>query len=152
QQFSNIAVQYRLSGEVQWQESAPLHYFNSSQLTSPDIQEYESPVLLDSEFELVWNPPNNIVRNTMYIVRLRSVDSDNQEHFSNVFRARFNESITFAGLRRNAPSSDRALLIDPLLDTSPSADDYVLWGRVFTEEPISTVRVFVRSDNDPRYA
>lgn len=149
--FTGMQVQYRRPGETSWRNSAPLRYFDEAQPFSPTPVEHGSVGNVDAAFHIIWTPPAGLERGAAYAVRLRAVDGAGGEHFSNVLRAKFVESLTFEGLRRNAALTDIPL-IDDLLGEKPAAGDYVLWGRVFSGVPFSTVRVFVSSGDDPRYA
>lgn len=149
--LTSLEVQYRSLDETQWRGSNPDRYFDDARLFSAAPIERSSASEVDIAFHAVWKQPADIDPDRDYVIRLKGLDAAGGEHLSNVFRVRFTEKLSFKGLRRDAAAEDIAL-IDRLLGGFPSAEDYVLWGRVSSVDPISTVRVLVSSSDDPRYA
>ena len=145
-QWSQLQVQYRLASESDWITDDFDGLYDNA--TFPN--EVSSVADLDHRFQVVWRLLNAVFGQD-YLIRLRAVDIDNNEFVSNIIKAKFAaNNLSFEGLRRHA-STEHRILIDSVLEAPLTEDEFVLWGQT-SGRPFATVRVYVRSDEDPRYA
>lgn len=143
--LSAVSVQYRPLTQSAWIVDDVNALFDAQDVPN-EILTTEN---IAHEFQAVWRPAD-IDPAVTYAVRLQARDSTGNTVFSNVLQVRFATTLFFNGLRRDADDALQ-LQISAALESPAQAGDYVLWGSS-TGRVLESVRVFVRSDDDPRYA
>ncbi|MCU7864747.1 MAG: discoidin domain-containing protein, partial [Candidatus Thiodiazotropha sp. (ex Lucinoma borealis)] len=139
-------IQYRLESDTDWSEEAALGYVDlpiSGNLTRPATQ-ISAPH--DGLAHVVWRP-EGLLGHARYIARLRTIDAQGNERFSNALRF-----ITF-GVHFHGLVDVGDTRVEPYLpdDMEPQSEWY-LWGEQPFSNRTATIDLYVESDEDPRYA
>lgn len=146
----DLSIQYRTLQSQEWTNSAFSSLLEAGRV-APDTINNISDV--QHHFQVVWDT-SNLESSVTFAVRLRGRDSSGTEFYSNMIQVQLRpDALSFKGLARDASFDERINIINPLLDTAVGTGEYVLWGHATGDpERWSNVRVFVQSDDDPRYA
>lgn len=158
---SQFFIQFRKKGStLPWTE-APATALLSYQVQDihepnggPRIVAVDMPVLgtsISNHYATVlWNMAG-LEPETDYDVRLHAIDSGNASHLSNVFAIRI-AGFVFLGFPPDPGTAEYGQYFLPAMKRNPpQLGEYVLWGREWIGEPLAEVRLFVQSEDDPRY-
>ncbi|MGH9391593.1 MAG: hypothetical protein ACRD1Z_18485, partial [Vicinamibacteria bacterium] len=146
-----VAVQYRPLAQSFWQETPVTEFLDFS------IPKERSAAPFHHEFDVPWNlagVPLGIVT----AVRLRATDIDGNQYFSNSFQVQ-TDGLVYGGyiLPENSsspppePDIVHQLANEAIRDGLIVAKEQALWAIEAIPEPLAEIKLYVRSDDDPRY-
>ncbi|MFI0416317.1 MAG: CARDB domain-containing protein [Candidatus Thiodiazotropha sp.] len=139
-------VQFRLESDMDWSEEAALGYIDLPIGRNSIRPATEISAPHDGFAHVVWRPEGLLGR-SRYIARLRTIDAQGNQRFSNAFRF-----ITF-GIRFHGLVDNNDNRVEPYLpdDMEPQSEWY-LWGEQPLGNRAATIELYVQSNEDPRYA
>lgn len=146
--LAQINVQFRKPTNLLWTEK-PVAGYAVTDVSEPAL--LTAPAIPDQAMNAIWDLAGMDAGET-YVVRLRAIDAAGNDHYSNSFLVATGDGFTFHGLILDHTSEDWVKYIAPLLNTPLTEGEYVLWGSENVSQPISEIKLFVHSDQDPRFA
>jgi subtilase family serine protease/Tol biopolymer transport system component/flagellar hook assembly protein FlgD/fibronectin type 3 domain-containing protein len=151
QSVAQLTVQFRRPVQASWTD-API-----TGIFAPTIAQFFDPLteplleittLPDHASRVTWDMAG-VQAGETYVVRLHAIDASGAHHYSNTFRFK-TDGLIFRGLV--ASTLDAAKVAPLLRDDPPKEGERILWGEEFIGEPLQSVRLFIRSTDDPRFA
>src|SRR6185503_18711270 len=106
----------------------------------------ERPSIPDNALQATWDMAG-IQAGETYVARIHAVDSEGNSYFSNTFQFA-TEGLIIHGLY-NALVGDAD--VEALLN-GDKRPGQVIWNEQFIGEPLQSVKLFISSTEDPRYA
>lgn len=152
-----LFVEFKRLRDTSWRESALLDYLSYAPETIPSVTGARSVMMpslsntvSDYGFTVIWDM-SGIEAGETYAVRLRGVDAGGASHYSNAFNLH-TQSLMFLGFAPMQGAEFAQYVAPAMKRNPPEAGEHILWGKEFVGEPLSEVRLFVHSADDPRYA
>jgi subtilase family serine protease len=106
----------------------------------------DSPIVaVGDSGQYQWTVPAFLANET-YVVRLRAVDADGTEHFSNRLSLRVDTSVVFRGRVEDAVAGDGGRNLPTGTERS------ILWGENNLLEQVGNAELYLTSATDPRFA
>lgn len=147
--LGEVWVDWRLSGQAGWTS------VRATEWTDPDglVPRATPP---DHQLGVVWRPQGVPAGETV-TVRLRAVDAALREHLSNAFLVEIEgneESIEVRGAaERPFPNLELASLVAAAVEAGAldEAADLPLWVSLASDSVFESARLWVESEDDPRY-
>ncbi len=146
--LAQVLVQFRPATDPVWRE-APVSEIMRPVAAYPvgeQLLTIASPT--DHRFSVTWDMAG-VDGDIDYVVRLRAIDAAGREHHSNTFQFATDGLIFLGRNSSSIPVETRTRLLNA---NRPEPGDVLLWGREFIGEPLETVRLFISSKDDPRFA
>jgi len=150
-----LAIQFRPLTQSFWQET-PVTAFHPVHRDDEAVRPTAAlPAPPDPRFDILWNM-DGIPLGEVVAVRLRSRDLEGKDHFSNPFQV-LTDGIRYGGrFRKQGPPVEPPLVLelaDQAIDEKLiGARHHALWAIEAVPEPIAEIKLFIQSDDDPRYA
>lgn len=144
-----LAVQYRLIDQPEWSETPVDKYFVVRESSSDTETLDEAPNITQHSLRTTW-AAGGLEQNQSYVVRMHAVDAGGGHHYSNTSRIRIQGGLTFKGL---VTGREQDPALRALLRSTPSEPgEYTLWGQELIAEPLQSIKLVLKSADDPRYA
>lgn len=151
-------VQYREAGSTQWIDEPVKDYllgFDPCAWHAGETDYFETRASApDGEMEARWTPAATLKPNVGYILRLVAVDAEGNSHESNAIRF-YVSPFRLEGLVRELRGQDKEPAVKKVVaKLSPPWDgaEELLWGQQSLGENVGEIRLYLQSDEDPRYA
>ncbi|HEY7700470.1 MAG TPA: hypothetical protein VIE88_18730, partial [Vicinamibacteria bacterium] len=149
-----VAIQYRPLEPLPqtfWQETRAERFLDFS------IPKIESPAPPEERFDIPWNL-TGVPLGVVTAVRLRATDLDGRTYFSNSFQVQ-TDGVVYGGYilpddpTRPPPEPDivHQLAIEAIRDGLIKVKEQALWAIEAVPEPLAEIKLFIRSDDDPRF-
>jgi subtilase family serine protease/Tol biopolymer transport system component/fibronectin type 3 domain-containing protein len=144
-------IQYRLVTDADWSEEPALGYIDLPTAWNSNKPATEISAPKDGIAHIIWRP-EGLLGGMGYVARLRTLDVLGNERFSNAFSFR-TWGFSFKGLVGSASEAVYTQEIKPYLpeDMDPH-NEWYLWGKQLLGNRAATIDLYVKSDEDPRYA
>ena len=152
--IAQLFVQYHRQGDSNpnWTEVPLTEYFTSLGLypDGTELLQRAPGITAGTSLHPAWDITGaGLQGGQLYALRLHAVDAAGNSYLSNSFKLS-SQSFTFEGLYQPPPRiADIEQLIPP---GHPTPTEWVIWGQQFLPQALASVKLFVTSDQDPRYA
>ena len=147
EEIDEVHVQFRPFAQVFWQETRIEQFLPVG--FNPVPPSFEIP---EPRFQFVWDMAG-VMPGVVTVLRLRMVDLEGNEHFSNTFQV-LTDGLFYGGplpTPPDEPPADVARFVEEKKNVF-GLRDIVLWAQEFMALELEEIQLFIQSDEDPRYA